>query len=279
MHRSRILLILLALTACDRAEPEQAIPDHAENSSPGFGPEVSTSGCTRLEASNEALLFASGRILSVLVSEGDTVAANQTLVVLSGDRTMQTTASATSRAVEAATLALGNAEAEYGRCLELYEAGAISLQALEGAEAVLRSAEAAGSEARAADAGARAGAVATRVEAPFDGVVGRVWARVGDSAGSEPVLMITGGSGYRALLLLPEREMGRIGTGDRAVFATSALPGMVFEGIVVAVAAALDPVTCLLPVTVRFEDPEGLMAPGLYGTVTVFPGPVPQGER
>jgi RND family efflux transporter MFP subunit len=226
----------------------------------------------RLEASSEALLFGGGRIEEVLVEEGDSVVAGQLLVSLSGDAVVEGAVSASHEGLEAASVTAANRRLDYQRCLELYDAGAISELELEGARAALEAAEAACGAARAGLSGAVSGRTASVVQAPFDGVVGRIWADEGCLAGSEPLLTITGGEGFRARVLLPERELGRISVGDAATFSTSAMPGLILAGTVSSVSPALDPVTLLVNVEVVFTDSTGSPVPGLYGTVAIEPG-------
>jgi len=229
---------------------------------------VTLSVSVRIEAEQEALLFGSGRITGVVVAEGDTVSEGSLLIGLSGDRAATGAVAASLGQLESATIAARNSANDWERCTDLYDAGAVSAADLQGAETAMIAAEAALRAARAGASGALSGQRASSVEAPFDGVVGRVWAREGALAGEEPLLMITGGDGCIARALLPERAAGWIAPGDVLLFTTSAVPGGRFEATVSSVAASIDPVTCLLPVTVRISDPDDLLSPGLYGILS-----------
>jgi RND family efflux transporter MFP subunit len=266
-------VLALLLVACAGPGPgEQSDAAEADRQAEGAVTPAAVTAPARLEASREALLFGGGRIEEVLVEEGDSVIAGQLLVSLSGDAVVEGAVSASHEGLAAASLSAENRRLDYERCLELYDAGAISELELEGARAALEAAEAAFGAARAGLSGAVSGRTASVVQAPFDGVVGRIWANEGSLAGSEPLLMITGGGGFRARVLLPERELGRLSVGDPAVFSSTALPGMQIEGRVSSVSPALDPVTLLLPVEAVFTDSTGLLVPGLYGTVSIEPG-------
>jgi membrane fusion protein, multidrug efflux system len=270
MRRLCSLAAVLVLLAC---RGEDAVPSGAD---PGPLPPDSASGepsevavSARLESEDEALLFGSGRVTCIHVEEGDFVQSGQILVSLSGDAVVDGAVVAGRATADAARIEADNSERQLQRCLELFEAGAISEQDLEGARA---SAAAAGAMYRATMAeyaGSTSGRDASIVQAPFPGVVGRVWAREGSIAGQEPLLMLTGGEGFVARALLPERFLGTIEAGAPARFETEALPGTGFEAQVVSVSPSIDPVTCLLPVTVSISDPDGRLASGLYGTIFI----------
>jgi membrane fusion protein, multidrug efflux system len=274
-NRRSFLTALLMLLACG-GEGGEPISDARQSAAPdpGAGDAAPEAVCAsvRIEAEQEALLFGTGRITEVLVGEGDSVRTGQILVGLSGDRLAASAVSARADEVEAARITALNSEREFERCSGLFQAGALSAMQLEGAQTAMIAAGSALQEARAGVSGALSGQSALTVQAPFDGAVGRVWAREGNLAGDDPLVMLTGGDGYIVRALLPEREIGWIEPGTPAVFVTSSLAAVSFEGTVTSVSASLDPVTCLLPVTVRITDTEGLLAPGLYGTLSISRG-------
>ncbi len=272
IRRTELAALLLAAAACGggpgapNSRPGDAVScDHSSSEADTI--RVSA----RLEAAQEALLFGSGRVQTVNVDEGDSVLPGQVLVSLSGDAVAEGAVSSSARVVEAARVAAENARLDYRRCLSLFEAGAISELELEGARTALEAAEAALAAAIAGLSGAVSGRNASVVQAPFEGVVGRVWASEGGMAGTDPILMLTGGSGFVARVLLPEYSIGSVRPGAEAWFETSALPGERFAGVVTTVSPGIDPVTNLLPLTVSIEDHGNLLVPGLYGTVSIVP--------
>lgn len=272
MGRIELAALLCAAAACGGGSGGRSEPGGAALLDPPSGTKDTISVSARLEASREALLFGSGRVEAVLVEEGDSVIAGQVLVSLSGDRLAEGAVASGARTEEAAGIAAENSRLDYRRCLSLYEAGAISELDLEGARIAMEAAEAAYAAARAGLSGAVSGRNAYVVQAPFDGVVGRVWAGKGMTCGAEPLLMLTGGDGFVARVLLPEYALGSIEPGMEAWFETTAVPGERFPGTVSSVSPGIDPVTCLLPATVSVSDPGGRLVPGLYGTVSILPG-------
>ncbi len=270
MRQSAVLASALLALACGgagEAPPSRRPPDGMAPDPEADRWSVRTS--VVLEAGSEAILYGSGRVLEVLVCEGDTVQGGQTLVRLSGDRAASASATASMSVLRSAEIIEWNAQRDFERACELHEAGALSTSALEGARTAHEAARSALDQARAGTAAARAGRDASTVEAPFDGIVVRVPARSGDLADGSPLLVLTGGGGILARALLPESSYGRLSVGDNAEFITSAMPGMVFEGRITAISRAVDPVTGLLPATIEMDDPSGLLAPGLYGTLEI----------
>lgn len=273
MPRRDLLAVILLAAACGG----RSLPDPRETGPAGDVPDTAGSGGSsvvawgRLGTGREALLYGSGRVTSVEVSVGESVRAGQVLVTLSGDAASDAALSAADAALEAARIDASRAGADYLRCAGLFEAGAVSELELEGARAAARAADAALAAAGAGTVSAAAGRDAGLVEAPFDGTVSRVDAAEGSMAGSDPLVVMVGEGAPEVELLLPERETSRIAPGCAAAFETAALPGRAFSGIVVSVSPSPDPVTFLLPVTVRIDDPEGLLATGLYGTVRIVP--------
>jgi RND family efflux transporter MFP subunit len=272
MSRIFFTLALLILISCGGEDAVPSGPDSgspSRDSVPDGSPEVVVSA--RLESESEALLFGAGRITGVYVDEGDSVHAGQILVSVSGDPVAAGAVAASRANADAARIEAENGERELGRCLELFEAGAISVQDLDGARTSALAAGAMYRAALAAVSGSSSGREASILQAPFAGVVGTVWAREGDMAGTEPLVMLTGGDGFMVRALLPERFLGTIEAGAPARFEREALPGMSFIGLVVSISPSIDPVTCLLPVTLRITDQDGRLASGLYGMISIFP--------
>lgn len=273
MSRPDFTAFLVLLFACCGSGREQAGKAPAESMciDGGVAPDTISASC-RLEAGNEGLLFGSGRILEVHVVEGDSVLAGQVLVTLSTDAVAEGAVTAGVREIEAARVAVENARLGYQRASSLFQAGAISELELDGALTAMQAAEAEYAAARAGLSSAVSGRSASVVQAPFDGVVGKVWAGEGSMAGNDPLLMITGGSGFVARVLLPEYFIGSVEPGAEAWFETIAVPGERFDGFVTSVSPGIDPVSRLLPVTVSIEDHGDLLVPGLYGTVSILSG-------
>lgn len=269
MRRRTALAFLTALLfGCGGPQPGNgSLPEVVVEPAPVMRVAESVGASARLEPTGEALLFGSGRISAVPVEPGDTVTAGEVMVSLSGDPAVFAAEDAAAERVEARQIGLGNARRDLERARELHASGAVSESSLEAAGTALDAAEAALEAARAELAGASASAAASTVSAPFDGVVGRVWARPGEMAGSRPLVQLTGTDGLRARLLLPRRYAGAVRRGAAAHFVPAGGAGPELFGTVVSVGGGLDPQTGLLAVEVSFRA-DGA-ARGAMGTVKV----------
>jgi membrane fusion protein (multidrug efflux system) len=204
----------------------------------------------------------------VLATPGDSVRAGQALLVLESDAARLAGIASYSAMVSAATAARDYASSRLARTRELHASGAASDIELEAAEAGERTAIAGLSQALAGLGSARAGGADGLVCAPFDGVVTRVWAEEGCPA-SGSLVSISGSGALEADLRLPPSRLQSLAEGLTAVFESPVHPGLLFEGSVVAAASCVDPMSGLVHARATFPDPDGILRPGISGTVTV----------
>jgi RND family efflux transporter MFP subunit len=224
----------------------------------------------RLEAGSEAVISVSvsGIVEEVLVSPGDTVQAGQRLLVLRTDDIQGAVVREAAAMLSAARASSEYARSNLQRATELVETGAMSPDEYGRIEN-----EAAASEASCAQAvaGYNASSAAARngfVLAPFDGVVGRVTATVGNPAAG-PLIGIFSTGVIRAGLLVSPVHIGRLRPGLPAVFTTDHFPGQVFPGSVVSVSETADAVSGLVSISVQFTDTSFALVPGLCGMAMV----------
>ncbi|SEB00357.1 efflux RND transporter periplasmic adaptor subunit [Rubrimonas cliftonensis] len=111
-----------------------------------------------------------------------------------------------------------------------------------------------------------------RVLAPQDGVVISLEAADGMYLRPEVRAMsLTDLSDVWLIVDVFERDIGRL-TEDRTALARfDPLPGRAFEGVIDYMYPELDPKTRTLPVRLRFDNSEGLLRPGMFGTVALEP--------
>ncbi len=268
-----LVSIALLLAACGQEadqETKPAVPVRVMTMVPtGISEEVLAPA--RLEGLDEALVYPAmgGRVEEVLVSEGDSVAAGTPLIRLSSDRQVIAGSTAAQAGVSAARAAEENASRSLERMRSLFDAGAISVQELETAEAMYESAWAGLQQ---AVAGAQlAGSVADNslIVAPFDGRIGRIWVREGNTAGGGPAVSITNGSTLRAEVLVPEQYLALLAPGQPARINVTAYGDEDFPGLVTAAARSVDPVSGLVPVEVAFGNADGRLFPGMSGRVGI----------
>ncbi len=246
--------LLVAAIGCSRGDGEEPPPPTEGAAAPQAEPSTPplvTGG--RVESEREALVLGSGRVLAVHVREGDRVSRGDLLVELAGDAAVSDYEDAARLSSEAAALAAEAALAGMERAEALFEAGAISARALDAARS---SAAAAVGELDMAEAElgeASAMRSAATVTAPFDGVVGRIRAREGETA-EGPLVLVVGEGRLLVRAMLPEMALGQVRPGDVATFTPDAQGVTGAAGTVTSVASAVDPVTGLVPVTVTLEE-------------------------
>ena len=225
----------------------------------------------RLEGIEEAVIYAAmpGSIEEVLVREGDTVLQGQQLVQLDSDQQISAGTTAASAAVSAARANADNAAANLERLSMLFEAGGVSEQQYDAASAAATTAAAAVDRAYAGYTQARALSDRSYIEAPFDGVVGRIWARTGNSAIGQPLISIVNPSGVEAHVYVSEEHIHSVSVGLPAVITLSSLGGTSYPGVVSAASSVVDPVSGLVPVEIQFEDSDGVIRPGMTGRIAI----------
>lgn len=227
---------------------------------------------TRVEGLEEALIYAMapGKVEEVMVSEGDSVTAGQRLVRLNTDQQASAGTASAVAGISAAQANVDNAESNYQRLQSLYEAGGASAQQVEAAQAALEAAQAQLSQARAGYAQARTARENSWITAPFDGRIGRIWAREGNSSSNTPLVSISNNSAIVARILLPEEDLLKLSPGLPAYITVGALDNESFPGIVTSASGTVDRISGLVPVEVRFDETRGRLRPGMAGRVAVL---------
>jgi RND family efflux transporter MFP subunit len=226
----------------------------------------------RVEGLEEALIYAlsPGKVEEVLVSEGDSVTAGQRLVRLNTDQQASAVTASAVAGISAAQANVDNASSNYRRMQSLYEAGAASEQQLEGALASMEAAQAQLSQARAGYAQARTNRENSWITAPFNGEIGRIWAREGNSSAGTPLVSISNNSAIVARILLPEENLLDLKPGLPAYITISSLDNESFPGMVTSASSTVDQISGLVPVEVRFDETGGRLRPGMAGRIAVL---------
>ncbi|MEN8208577.1 MAG: efflux RND transporter periplasmic adaptor subunit [Candidatus Fermentibacteria bacterium] len=228
-----------------------------------------TAAC-RLESGSEAIITAMnpGRVLKVVVNEGDEVREGDNLVELSTDQQFSSGVCASAAQLTAARTAASNAEIDLQRAERLRSDGAVSESEYEMAVSASAASEAAVRQALAGYESARSMAESGQVRAPFNGMVTRVWAREGYFS-SGPLISIAGGSVLKSELLVSDRHLQYLAEGLPVILATSHYPSELFSGEVISFSPFVDPLSGLVSVTVQFHDSSGRLRSGMTGTATI----------
>lgn len=208
-----------------------------------------------------------GRVVSVEAEEHTRVEAGDLLVRL--DPALPRAAVEQARgALLRAETTLKLAAAELARQQQLSRQGVASTAELERAESEERSAAASVAEARAALLDAETRLAKTEIRAPFGAVVSTLDLEPGAYLNpGQPVAELADLSEVELEVGLSDREILAVSDGDPVRVSVRALSGRWFDGRIVRPGRTADAQTRKYPVAVRVPNPEGLLLPGMLGTV------------
>jgi RND family efflux transporter MFP subunit len=285
----RAALLLALLAGCHRGEKERESEGAGEGEKPKrsvrcapavartVGDAVELRGTIAPLPNRDAQVAAQvpGRILRVLVREGDSVSAGQEVARV--DAAPLADDAAQAEAARDKTVAeRKNAEATRARVERVFEHGIAARQEVDDAVARADAARAAEGEAGAAARRARRQVERAVIRSPLAGVVVRVMRRPGelvDGTPATPVLEIADPAHLELVADAPASDLVRIARGQGAAVTVAALPDASWTGQVVAVAPAVDPATGLGAVRVTLDAAAGRRpAIGLLGLARITVG-------
>jgi RND family efflux transporter MFP subunit len=239
----------------------------------------------RLRAQSAAEIYArtEGPVTAVHVGSGDRVRQGQLLALIDAADAQQR--------VEQARAALRMAEATWGQrqsSLELARSQAARITQLFGqklvsqsdydiaqgelanATAQLELARAQIEQARANLNAAQLDLAKTRIVAPFDGYIGTRHLDLGAQASTNrPIFSIVDLSVIRTTIAVPAQDAVHVRQGQRATVTADVLPGQSFAGTVARISSVYDPQTNTVEAEVEVPNPDGVLRPGMYGSVAI----------
>lgn len=184
------------------------------------------------------------RIGRILVDVGSKVASGQLLVTMDPTQYNQV------------DVQLSNAQADYDRIKKVYDAGGISKQTMDQAEAGLRVLKT-----QAANLLEN-----TQLRSPISGVVTARYFDAGDMfGGGMPILTVMQIDRLKVKLNISEQYFPKVRSGMAAEITTDMYPGKVFEGKVSLIAPAIDPATRTFMIEVTVPNAGGELRPGMFG--------------
>ena len=214
-------------------------------------------GTASLEAEAEALVVAKtgGVVMQLFAEEGMYVKRGQALAKLDDARP---------------TLELARAEATlakqrraYERIEELYNKNLISAEEYERVKSEYETQKAVRDLAELELAH-------TTVSAPISGIVSERMIKVGNMVtANAPTYRLTDFDPLLAIMHVPERELNKLRTGQRAELRLDALPELVFPGTIKRISPVVDPGTGTFKVTVEVRDRARRIKPGMFGRVQI----------
>jgi RND family efflux transporter MFP subunit len=281
--KARLNLIALCFLGCS-AKGEAKEPAAAKKSvrcvevkSVQLGESVELRGTIAPLPDRDAEIAAqvAGRILHVLVREGDRVHAGQVLARIDAapllDQVHEADAAQARVRAERA-----NAETTLARIERVFEHGIAARQEVDDATARLASARASEAEARAAAQRVHLQLERAAVQSPLEGVVLKLLRRSGeavDGTQATPIVEVGDPSQLELVADAPAQDIVRLERDASATVVVSALAGLTFQGHVAAVAPAVDRTTGLGVVRVALELSQTTAPPvGAYGSARVQTG-------
>jgi membrane fusion protein (multidrug efflux system) len=111
----------------------------------------------------------------------------------------------------------------------------------------------------------------TSIKTPISGVVAERRVKVGNMIlQNQDVFRVSGLNPLVAILHVPERQLERMRTGQRAVLHIDALGGTDFYGYIKRISPVVDAATGTVKVTVEVKDPTGRVRPGMFTRVKII---------
>ncbi|HVX94808.1 MAG TPA: efflux RND transporter periplasmic adaptor subunit [Polyangia bacterium] len=196
-----------------------------------------------------------GRILQLLVREGDTVAAGAVLARLD-DGPLVDDLHAAEALVAKAHAEVQNADATAARVQRVFEHGIAAKQEVDDAWTRARSTRAAESEAEAGARRARRQVDRATIRSPLAGVVVRLFRRPGelvDGTPATPIVEIVDPSRLELVGDTTANDLVRLAKGQPAEISISALPSTRWKGSIAAVSPSVDRTTGLGTVRVAID--------------------------
>ncbi|MGV7106623.1 efflux RND transporter periplasmic adaptor subunit [Flavobacterium sp. U410] len=197
----------------------------------------------------------SGKVISVLVKEGDKVVKGQTLAVIRGD--------VASVQAQNANAVYQNALNDYNRYESAFKTGGVTKQQLDQARINMVNAKAQLDQANISLGD-------TRVKAPFTGIINKKYIEVGTILSAMPptqMFEIVNTNSLKLKVAVSESQITQLKVGATVKVKASVYPDKEFSGTITFIAAKADE-SLNFPVEVAItNNPNGEIKAGMYGSV------------
>jgi HlyD family secretion protein len=278
--RASIALLVLALGACRRAEKEgeataskrtvRCAPIEATDVTDAIALRGTIAALPDRDA--QVAPQVTGRLLQVLVREGDKVTAGQ-VVARVDDALLADEARAAEAALGKTRAEVENAEATLARTKRVFEHGIAARQEVDDATARAHAASAAQTEAEATAHRLHRQVERAAVRSPLSGVVVKLLRRPGelvDGTPATPVVEVADPSRLELVADAPAADLVRVVPGATAEVTVAALPNRRWAGTVTAVSPGVDRATGLGTVRIGLDLAAAARPPiGLLGTAQI----------
>ena len=214
-------------------------------------------GTATLEAEKETQVVAKvgGVVNRILVEEGDYVTAGRMLAKLDDEKIAVQ--------MEQAKANLEKIKSDYNRAQELFDENLVSAQEFQRAKYEYESQKAT-YDLCALDL------EYTAIRTPISGVVAERLVKVGNMVlANSAAFRVTDPDPLLAVLHVPERQVGKLMDGQRAVITVDALGEAEFAGRVDRISPVVDPSTGTIKVTVEVHDASRSLKPGMFARINI----------
>lgn len=110
----------------------------------------------------------------------------------------------------------------------------------------------------------------TQITAPFSGEISRKYVDAGALVSSStPIVNLIHTETIKVVVNVLEKDIPLLKAGMKAKIRTESFPGKIFEGKIVRISSALDPVTRTLQAEIDVPNSERLLKPGMYARIDV----------
>lgn len=232
---------------------------------------------------NEVYLIprTSARVTGIYAQPGDTVKAGQILITLddtdfvAGVKQAEALVAIAEAGLTTNQIQAENARINFERTKALHEAGAVSNQQMEAAQAayqalVAGSAEAAVAQAQAGLLAARNNLDRCNISSPIAGIVGSIDLSLGETASMSSVAAIVSNSDQLEIeIMVSETEVSYIQKGSQVQVVIRAVQEEPFTGQVESIATVADPVKRNYAVKVSLPNSEGHIKSGMFAELKV----------
>jgi RND family efflux transporter MFP subunit len=196
----------------------------------------------------------SGKVISVLVREGDRVSVGQTLAIMRGD--------AVNINAQAAEAGYMNAKSDYNRFENAYKTGGVTKQQLDQAKVALTNADANYRQ-------AKLNVGDTRIKAPISGIINKRFIEPGSMLAAMPATQlfeIVNVNTLKLTVTVNESQVVNLKKGTPITVTSSVYPGQEFNGKIIFIAAKADS-SLNFPVEIEISNNvNNDLKAGMYGT-------------
>jgi HlyD family secretion protein len=245
--------------------------------------EILITGALRPKEQVDVMPQATGRITTLKWQVGDTVNRGALIAELEdAELRQQVNRARAALEVTRASLAqrqaeLENAKADIRRAQNLHEQKLIARQEFESRQTAFRVVEAQVQFTRAQERQAQAELnelqirlAQSKIYAPMAGVIARRYVDVGALVNpSNPIVNLVNLSTMVTMANVPEREIGKLRVGTRALVHVDAFGEQRFTGRIARIAPVLDPATRTATVEVEIPNPTGGLKAEMFARVTL----------